>query len=235
MSVAGKISAVGNAPLGERIYQELRTAIMRGRFAAGHALTLRDLAKVAGTSAMPVRDALMRLVAERAVVMPNVRSFAIPFMSHDQFKELCRFRILVECFTAGCAAERLTEDEYRQIEELDRKITRSFRAGSFEKTLEGNLEFTFAVYRAARLPVVIPHIESLWLQSGPYLILRIRKMAEDRKYKNAPSIGHHQELLKALKSNDVKGARDAVKKDITETMLLYLSEKHFNSTLNVKR
>ena len=59
-------------------------------------LTLRDLAKASGTSAMPVRDALMRLVAERAVVMPNARSFAMPLMSHDEFKQLCQFRILVD-------------------------------------------------------------------------------------------------------------------------------------------
>jgi len=227
MSATGKITAIGNAPLGERIYREMRRAIMRGRFAPGDALTLRDLAKASGTSAMPVRDALMRLVAERAVVMPNARSFAMPLMSHDEFKQLCQFRILVECYTAGRAAERLLPKEYELIEELDRKITRSFRAGSHEKTLEYNLEFSFAVYRAAGLPVAIPHIESLWLQSGPYLILRIRKMASDKKYMNAPSIGHHQELLEALKSRDAKRAREAIKKDITETMLLYLSEEHF--------
>ena len=52
----------------ERVYRELREAIVTGRFVPGRPVTLRGVAVELGVSPMPVREALRQLVAERALV-----------------------------------------------------------------------------------------------------------------------------------------------------------------------
>ena len=53
-------------------YAQLREAIMLGKLAPGQPMTIRSLAAALGTSHIPVREALMRLAAERAIaILPN--------------------------------------------------------------------------------------------------------------------------------------------------------------------
>ena len=54
--------------LQEQLYQRIREGLLAGRFQPGQALKIRDLAAEWGTSPMPVRAALQRLVAEGALV-----------------------------------------------------------------------------------------------------------------------------------------------------------------------
>jgi DNA-binding GntR family transcriptional regulator len=62
------------------------------------------------------------------------------------------------------------------------------------------------------------------MQSGPYLILRMRQMAEDPDQLEQPSIGHHQELLKALRERNSREAAGAIRRDIRLTMKIRLPQ-----------
>ena len=61
------LNGAADEPLHENVYQEIRRNLIAGQFQPGEAVTLRGLAAKLGTSAMPVREALRRLVAERAL------------------------------------------------------------------------------------------------------------------------------------------------------------------------
>src|SRR5271169_1570774 len=67
--------------LQQRVYHALARGLMGGMFTPGEAVSLRTLAARLGTSAMPVREAVSRLIAERALVMLPNRSVIIPRMS----------------------------------------------------------------------------------------------------------------------------------------------------------
>lgn len=70
-------------------------------FAPGQSLTIRGLADSLGTSSMPVRESLQRLVAEHALVqMPN-RTFKVTPFTPEMFRELVRVRMTVEGFAAA--------------------------------------------------------------------------------------------------------------------------------------
>ena len=51
----------------ESVYRELRSRIISGRYNAGYRLVLDQLAREMGVSAVPVREAIRRLEAERLV------------------------------------------------------------------------------------------------------------------------------------------------------------------------
>src|SRR5579863_5105990 len=68
-----------------RVYQELRRALIAGVFLPGQPVTLRQLVKSLGTSIMPVRDAVGRLIAAGALEMLPNRSVIVPLMTRRKF------------------------------------------------------------------------------------------------------------------------------------------------------
>ena len=77
------LSAVQLAPVGretvqDRVYTEMRRALIGGLFEPGQVLTIRGLADALATSTMPVREAVGRLITEKALeALPN-RSARVP-------------------------------------------------------------------------------------------------------------------------------------------------------------
>ena len=57
------LAPIARETLQERVYRELRRALINGRFNPGQALTVNELAGSLRTSAMPVREAVARLVS----------------------------------------------------------------------------------------------------------------------------------------------------------------------------
>lgn len=76
--------------LQERLYQRLREDLLAGRFQPGERLKIRDLANQWGTSPMPVRAALQRLVAEGALEGEAQRSLRVPLMTRERFLQILR-------------------------------------------------------------------------------------------------------------------------------------------------
>ena len=86
------IAPVERETLNDRVYRELKNSIMAGSFKPGSELTLRSVADALGTSLMPVRDAMRRLVSERALEVLPSRKIALPVLTVDKFLELRRIR-----------------------------------------------------------------------------------------------------------------------------------------------
>ncbi len=74
----------------------------------------------------------------------------------------------------------------------------------------GNREFHFTLYRLSGSAVLLPIIESLWLQFGPY----IRRSAEFFDGREGRGAKHHTEALRALKRRDPAKVRHAIERDI---------------------
>ena len=88
--------------------------------------------------------------------------------------------------------------------------------------LLANRRFRFTVYRAARAPLLLSLIEMMWLQSGPYLMIPIRRRTPDQvsAYLAAGAV-HHRDLLDALAPRDSAAAAQAVQVDISDAARAY--------------
>ncbi len=195
--------------LQERVYRALRQALMRGAFPPGRSLTIRALAAALKTSAMPVREALRQLVAERALAMLPNRSFGTPLMTVAQFDDLRRIRMRIEGFAAAEAANRIDRATLQHLEEIDAEMAAASRRVRRERFIELNQEFHFTIYEAAGSAVLMPIIESLWLQIGPYLTF----VFPDGE---RPQVTHatHRPVIAALKRGDAAAAEAALAADI---------------------
>jgi DNA-binding GntR family transcriptional regulator len=210
-----KLTPVPRETVQDRVYLELRKALIYGVFEPGQVLTILDLAASLQTSTMPVRDALSRLISEQALeAMPN-RSIRVPLIDADRLDDLLRARIVIEGTALELAAPRLAKHEIEKLKALlgdyDQVMSRR-KEVLIDFELELNKSFHFLIYQASGSSVLIPIIESLWLQSGPYV--RSAALAFDPE--GGMSSQHfHAEIIAALEAGNVGEAKAALATDIS--------------------
>ena len=100
------LGAIQRETLNDRVYQQLRTMIMSGGVRPGKELKLRELAKELHVSLMPVRDAIGRLVVERALDMLPNRQVIVPELSLERLIEVRRVRVELEAEAGALAARQ---------------------------------------------------------------------------------------------------------------------------------
>lgn len=200
------------------VYRQLRYALMTGRFEPGQMLTMASLSGSFGTSHMPVREALRRLVAENALELAANGSARIPVTSRARLDDLCRARIAVESLATELAVPNVNVRDIAQLEETVRQHETVGRTDSVYAMLDKNQAFHFYLYGASRSEVLIQLIETLWLRFGPYMRMLTHHIEPLLKTDNTGTYSvHHREIVAALKARDVAAARAAIVADIEAT------------------
>jgi DNA-binding GntR family transcriptional regulator len=224
-TIARTVSSASLAPIAretvqERVYRELRKALIYGKFDPGQTLTIHELANSLRTSTMPVRDALARLVSEQALeAMPN-RSVRVPLIDAGRIDDLLRARVVIEGSALELAAPRLTHDDFEALRATNRDYIRAVAKrgrGAIEGALEANRRFHFRLYEASGSAVLLPIIESLWLQSGS--LVRSAIVAFDSESQIAAP-HYHAQIVAALEANNVGAALSALASDIGRAFAL---------------
>lgn len=204
-----------------KIAAQLREALVQGRFVPGEALKIRDIAEAFGTSTQPVRGAIKQLVAEQALeALPN-RSARVPLLRADKLQDLTLVRIAVEGLAVSLAVPRVTPKDIAQLKKL-----LALQPRDEAEHLANHRDFHFTLYRLSGSSTVMPIIESLWLQLGPYLrqathVVIGQSMAEQ----------HHISLIAALERGDERAARKAVEADIRGSARLFASQPQAQSAM----
>jgi len=208
------VAPVSRETVQERVYRELRQALIYGRFEPGQALTLHELAASLQTSPMPVRESLARLVSEQALETSSNRSVRVPAVDVRRLDDLLQARSAIEGVVLELAAPRLRPADFVALRGANADYARiASRRGllSVDEALGANLAFHFLLYRACGSPVLMPIIESLWLQSGAL----VRSAVEAYKPDGAVSAFHfHNQIVDALEGGDVARAKAALIEDI---------------------
>jgi DNA-binding GntR family transcriptional regulator len=204
----------------ERVYAILRDKLMRGGFEPGQKLKLADLAGALGTSSMPVRDALNRLAAERAVEsLPN-RGVRVPALSKGALQDLMEARFAVEGLAVERAASNMTAETLATLRRLIDAQSATDAEHVSEGSAEQNRAFHFAIYRQSESTVLLPIIESLWLQFGPYLRIA-SEMFDGREGRGTD---FHVGIVDALERGDSAAARSALESDIGRSFDLVMTD-----------
>jgi DNA-binding GntR family transcriptional regulator len=219
--LAAKAAKPARGTLQQRVYHALARGLMGGMFTPGEAVSLRTLAARLGTSAMPVREAVSRLIAEGALVMLPNRSVIIPRMSRERFIELSRARQRLEGMLAEMGCRNARKADIDALSRINDGLRQAVNADDTRTAMTGNMEFHFEFYALARSKVVLPLIETLWRQAGPFVALSA-KMPNVRW-----TLRHHGRLLAALRAGKARAARQAVEDDIEDTLQQLLKKADF--------
>jgi DNA-binding GntR family transcriptional regulator len=205
----------------DRVYSALRDKLMRGAFEPGQKLKIAELASAFGTSAMPVREALNRLAAERAIESMRNRSVRVPALSQDCLQDLMEARYAVEGLAVSRAASNMTTETLTKLRRLIDAQSETDAEHISEASAEQNRAFHFTIYRQSKSKVLLPIIESLWLQFGPYL----RVASERFDGREGRGTNFHVEMVDALTRADGKAARAALESDIGRAFDLVMTDQ----------
>jgi DNA-binding GntR family transcriptional regulator len=196
----------------EEVYRRLREQILYGGIKPGSAVTLRGLADELGVSSMPVREAVRRLIAERALLLQDNRRVMVPPMTRDTFEQILFARRALEPELAARALPKLTKKDIAAIEATDMAIDRAMRAGDTEGYMRANHQFHFSIYRKSEAWTLVALVESIWLQFGPFMRTAYGRIG------TSTIEDHHEFALAAMNKGDVQGLRSAIDADIGQGM-----------------
>ncbi|MDR0212199.1 MAG: GntR family transcriptional regulator [Pseudomonas putida] len=209
--------------LGSGIYGLLREALITGRFQPNDRLRIRDLAEQLGTSVTPVRDAILQLAKEQALVLQTPRDIRVPMLTSRQYLEIRSIRLALEGLAAETAASLVTPQQLERLETCIRANLAAIQDNNLATALTHNHEFHYALTEIAGMPVLSSLLDGLWMRTGP-LIARAYSSFNERM-----AIDHHWEVLAALKNKDGAAAREAICADIldgSQKMLEYVQLEH---------
>ena len=183
---------------------------MTGRFPPGVAVTIRGLAALLGTSAMPVREAMRRLAAEQALELLDNRRARVPDMTPGRFGALIEARVLLEVAAATRALPHVDAARLAELRRLDQTVNEVFARGDIERTIETNLAFHRRLYTLTPDDALTTLIESVWLQIGPFMRAALRDAGVYYR------VDRHAEALAAIEARDVRALAVAIEADIRD-------------------
>ncbi|MEK9844584.1 MULTISPECIES: GntR family transcriptional regulator [Thalassospira] len=203
----------------ERVYQSLRLGLLRGEFLPGEQVSIRALANMLGTSAMPVREAIARLIAERAIEQSGPRTLRVAPYHASEHEAYIRIRMQLE----GYAAERAASGPKnpKLVDALRRhndQIKEALQVDDYDSALTGNQAFHFELYRASGYSQLLDLISTLWLRTGP-IVASARKDTSlfERVFTHGVKI--HSNVIDAVAQRDRAAARWSVNLDIRSSHL----------------
>jgi DNA-binding GntR family transcriptional regulator len=211
-----RLDRIQRASLHEEVYQRLCDLILDGQIAPGQTVTMQALADGFGVSIMPVREALRRLTAARALTVVFGRSIGIPPLAADLLLDLTRVRTEMEGLAAAWAAERIEAMAIARLEEAMAAMDRAAAERDAKAFLRANHAFHFTVYAAAGSDVLMGLIEQNWLRISPFFNL----LRDSGNFLEANT--HHRAVLAALRSRDAAAARAGIAADIAAATAVLL-------------
>ena len=103
--------------LSEKVYRELLSGIVSGKFRIGEPLREDSIASMLNVSRTPVREALARLERD-GLVIKRGKSYVITPLTREDVLQLYEVRKPLELLSAELAAQRITDDLAEELRGL---------------------------------------------------------------------------------------------------------------------
>jgi DNA-binding GntR family transcriptional regulator len=186
-------------------YEQLRAAILSGRWSPGARLSTYKLADELAMSRTPVIEALKRLEADGLIeIVPQVGCRVLAG-ANEEIDETFLIRAALEGLACEAAAVTITADELRAIDQTLEASEVAVEVGDAHAYSDANRAFHLQIVRCSGLAHVERMLEGVWTLNRYQLtacgLLGSRLQA---------SMSEHRAMFAALEAHDPVGAREAV-------------------------
>ncbi len=188
----------------------IRAAIVEGRLQPGERLKEERLARELGVSRTPVREALLFLEAEGAVVLQPNRGATVRRYTPAEIREAYDLRALLEGHAARRAAERITDEALDALTASCERFE-ALRAGEVAELARENHLFHHTILEAAgseRLGSMVRGVVELPLVYKAFFWYS----PEQQRL----SAHHHRRLERALRDRDARRAELLMQEHVFE-------------------
>ena len=141
--------------MADEVASQLRRMILTGELAPGRRITQDELAKMLGVSTMPVREALLRLVAEGLISAAANRSFSVVSTTLDDIRDIFWTHSVLAGELTRRACERSTDELIETLRKAREDYLEALAAKAGEGMQEANWRFHKAINAAANAPKLL--------------------------------------------------------------------------------
>jgi DNA-binding GntR family transcriptional regulator len=194
--------------LEEQAYEHIRTALVEGRLAPGQKIVASAVARAAGTSRIPVLQALRRLESEGFVRINPHRDVVVSGLSTEEFRERFLMMAVLEALCVREADGKIPPVTLQRLREVNKEIVAARRAGDTARAVNADGRFHRMLWEMSGLRQVVQVLQNVWDRGEYYRVI----MHARRGGFAAESIAEHDEILTALEAGDTARAARAVER-----------------------
>lgn len=188
------------------VYEEIRQAILSGRFPPGRMLGESALATEFGISRTPVREALHRLEIEQ-LVERVARGARVRTSSPEEILDIYEVRITLEAAAAKHAAVRSTEFDRMRLRSAHQAMLRASDDASARA--QSNRAFHEAIWQASHSPTLSDLLQRLNVH-----LIRYPTTTLTWGDRWEAVLAEHEELLQAIEAGDADRAHDIAERHL---------------------
>lgn len=209
MAMLGNQKPIQRNKLNEEVFERLCAMLRQGEFPPGEALAVARIADAFGVSAMPVREALTRLMALGALTTVSGRSVGVPKITLEQLQDLRDVRLEIEALAVRWAVARRDDAFVADLRAILVDLKRAEATGDFPLFVRANYDFHARLYRQAGSPTLDDVVNNLWLRVSPHLyhIERVERYRVSNE--------QHEAMIEAVVRGDAATAAAALVADIS--------------------
>ena len=198
--------------LSEQVFNELKESIISGEIAQGSKITEDMLAKKYGISRGPLREAIRKLEGIRLLVRIPHAGTRVVTLTASMMEEIYTVREALEGMSARLAAERMSDADIIQLQELLEKhhatIDQTDGKQYFQR--EGDLDFHYRIALASNNQFLMQ-----LLSSELYQLLRIcRYQSSQAPERPIKALNEHRHIVAAIANRDPELAEILMRRHI---------------------
>ena len=196
------------------VAEQIRAAILDGRFKPGEWLRQERVAQDLGVSQMPVREALKELAAEGLIEHVPYRGARVVALSHQDIEDLYEHRAFLEGRAAELAAEQISPEELVELNKFMEEME-NLPPEQIAQYRKVNRSFHELIFHASQREYLIRTLSQMWEAFPTMLIGNFAITAQQPLPQRDPQDKmEHRAIVAALESHDGAQARIAMKKHI---------------------
>lgn len=185
-------------------YDYLLTRVRSGLLGSHERLVEADIANQLGVSRVPVRQALLQLVAEGYLVS-TPRGYKVPTLTPQDVEDVFELRLLLEPRAAALAARDITASQLRQVEAALAEARRAHDVNDATGAFAAGRQFRDAWLAAVRNTRLASGIARYADQ-----VALVRRLTLGNLQRRQTVIAGYQELRDAFARKDSVAAHDSM-------------------------
>lgn len=227
MIMNAQMDHVERNTLGDKVYEVIKTKIIRAEFVPGTRLKESELARMLDVSTTPVREAVRRLESEGLIESVPYKGTFVRGMSLVTIEHIYEVRMGLEQLAAELVCSSIRKAELEAMESLVREYERAYEDNDVAACLETDMAFHGLLVQATGNEVLLEVYRGLAVR------IQALRTLDEGQARRRQSLEDHKAMLRAVKAQDLPRARAVVKEHITkgkEHVLSLLAESQEGGT-----
>ncbi len=195
----------------EQIYQVVRQKVMDLEIDPTQPLDERALVRETGGSMTLLQQALQRLSEDGILIKQRRRWHVAREATASIMLEIFEVRTTLEGMCARLAAERITAEQTRRMEQIHRDFERVIKDGDNKALIAVDQKFHQLLYEASGNRFLARALDEMYT-----LIYRLFFFALDRMGSVRANVQEHRDILDAIKAGDGRVAERLIQHHIAD-------------------